>query len=115
MENLDWLDERLAVDRYIPDDGFTARVVSRLPERRSMAVIVRRRILFVSVFLAVCLGAVQVVPLVLTVERFLALHSPIEAFVRLAAFAEQPFVLVCAAAGIIALSFASIPLLRRWA
>jgi hypothetical protein len=115
MEDHDWLDQRMAVDAYVPDDGFTARVIERLPAKRPRAVVLRQRILAASVFLAVCLMALHVVPLVYNLEQFTAHHSPLEMFARVATFILQPVVQVRAAIAIVVLAFASIPLLRRWA
>lgn len=109
MDDQDWLDAQLVVDRYIPDDGFTGRVVGRLPKRGATAGALRQRILFVSAFLAMCLVAVQIVPLFRSIEFFVSRHSPMESLVRLAVWAEQPIVVACAAGGMIALAVAAIP------
>src|SRR5580692_8037726 len=60
----DWLDERLAGGSYIPDNGFTVQVTSRLPKRHSNAVrVLRRRILFLSAFVAFAILVVQIIAL----------------------------------------------------
>ena len=45
----DWLDARLQEDQYLPDDGFTARVMQRLPA--SSPLDERRRLLLFTPFL----------------------------------------------------------------
>ncbi len=70
MEDHDWLDQRLASsEKYVADDGFAAKVAERLPQRRARAAVLRGWILFASIFAAVCLGALQIVPLVRDFER----------------------------------------------
>jgi hypothetical protein len=114
MDDKDWLDQRLEAGTYIPDDGFTARVVTRLPKRESRAVIVRRQILFLSTFLAVCLGAVQVIPLVRQMEALAGQYSLGHLVDLGTAYLHQPLGLAIAAGIAIAASLALVPLLRRW-
>jgi len=115
MQNQDWLDERIAVQNYIPDDGFTARVVSRLPQARADAVaILRSRILFLSAFLAFCLLLVQIIPLAQGLQHLASRYSPADFIGQLAALVQQPAVLYGGAGCVILLGFASIPFLRRW-
>jgi hypothetical protein len=115
MEDQDWLDRRLTADNYIPDEGFTARVMERLPVKQPQAVVLRQRILAASAFVAACLIALQIVPLFHTFEH-LAAHHPITGlFLGLATLIQQPLILVAAAAGMTFVAVASIPLLRRWA
>jgi hypothetical protein len=115
MEDHDWLDQRLAADNYLPDEGFTARVMERLPAKRTRPMRTREGILAVAAFAAICLAAVQVVPLFQNIQQF-ATHHPIQEMVLgLAGFLQQPMVLAGAGLGMTLLTVASIPLLRRWA
>jgi hypothetical protein len=115
MEDKDWLDRRLAADNYIPDEGFTARVVERLPAERASSFAARRCILAVAAFVAVCLAAAQVIPLFRALQQFVAHHSVAETLTGFISLTHQPFVLMGVGAGMTVLAFASIPLLRRWA
>ncbi len=115
MDNHDWLDERLAADSYIPDDGFTARVVRRLPARSTRAEVQRRRILMISAFVAFCLVAVQLVPLFDSARQFLIHHSPVDLLGEMIELAQRPAVVLRAAAAMAVLALVSIPFLRRWA
>ena len=115
-EDRDWLDDRIAVGNYIPDDGFTARVVSRLPKVRSSAAeALRWRILFISALLAGGLLVAQMISLAHGVTYLISRDSLAGVLGQLALFLEQPRVLYGGAAGIVILGFASIPFLRRWA
>ena len=115
-QDRDWLDERIAVQNYIPDDGFTAGVVNRVAKTRADAAgIVRRRILFLTTFLAACLLVVQMVPLADGVSHLASRYSPLEAMKELAALLHQPGVVFGGAGCVILLGIASIPFLRRWA
>ena len=114
MEDQDWLDRRLAVDKYIPDEGFTARVIDRLPAQQSRSLVMRCRILAAAAFLAVCLVAVQIGPLFHSIRQLMADHSVAEIFGLVATIAQRPVFLFSVAAGMTILAVASIPLLRRW-
>ena len=114
-EDRDWLDQRMALNNYIPDDGFTARVVGRLPKARAHAMAApRRRILFVSAFLAFCLVLVQIVPLVRGIDQLASHFSLAWPLAHFLGLVRQPAVLLAAAGGVIVLGFASVPFLRRW-
>jgi hypothetical protein len=115
-EDRDWLEDRMAMNNYIPDDGFTARVVERLPKTRSQPMAsLRWRILFVSAFLAFCLIVVQIVPLVSGLDQlgwhysFAPSLGPV-----LGSWVRQPTVILGGAGCVVLLAFASIPFLRRW-
>ena len=111
----DWLDQRMAVQDYIPDNGFTAGVVARLPKTRSDAAgILRRRILFLSTLLAAGLLIVQMVPLAQGVGHLASRYSPMQAVEQFAILMRQPGVIYGSAGCIILLGFASIPFFRRW-
>jgi hypothetical protein len=115
-EDRDWLDERIAATNYIPDDGFTAKVVGRLPKTRSNAAeLFRWRILFVTTFLALCLFAVQMVSVAQGVNQWITRDSLVKTVGQVAAFVQQPGVIYSAAGCVMLLGFASIPFLRRWA
>lgn len=112
----DWLDERLAAQDYLPDDGFTGRVVGLLPKMRARAAeLLRWRILFISALLSTCLLAVQIMPLARGINQMFLQYSPMETVGQLSRLLQQPDVIFGGAAGIVILGFASIPLLRRWA
>lgn len=115
MEDQDWLDQRLAADNYIPDEGFTTRVVGGLGVERASSLAARRRILAVAAFVAICLAAAQIVPLFRALQQFVLHHSIAETLTGLIGLTHQPFVLVGLGTGLTVLAFASIPLLRRWA
>jgi hypothetical protein len=115
MEDQDWLDRRLAAGHYVPDEGFTSRVVERLPDRRTRPVMARQWILAATAFLAICLAAAQIVPLFRDMQQFAAHHPVANQLLAIVDFAERPFVLFGIAASLTALAFASIPFLRRWA
>jgi hypothetical protein len=68
MEDRDWLDQRLASATYVPDDGFTARVVGRLAAEQAQTMKVRSVILAVAALLALALMLVQAVALARSVR-----------------------------------------------
>jgi len=103
------------MNNYIPDDGFTARVVDRLPRSRAGAAeVLRWRILLVSAFLAFCLVIVQIVPLARDLDQLASAYSPGETFRHLLGLIRQPAVMLGGAVCVIVAGFASIPFLRRW-
>ncbi len=115
MDDQDWLEQRLAIDKYIPDDGFTAGVIDRLPAPQARPMVARRLILVASAFTAVCLAAVLIMPLFHTIQEFTARRPVAGIFLGLTSLIQKPAFLISAAVGMTALAFASIPLLRRWA
>jgi hypothetical protein len=115
-DDRDWLDERLAVENYIQDDGFTGRVISRLPNMRSSAVaLLRWRILFISALLSTGLLALQIGPLTRSLTQLFFHYSPMDGLELLSRILQQPNVIYGGAGCVILLGFASIPFLRRWA
>ncbi|MEI9999479.1 MAG: hypothetical protein WDO13_10085 [Verrucomicrobiota bacterium] len=116
MEDHDWLDQRLASsEKYVADDGFAAKVAERLPQRRARAAVLRGWILFASIFAAVCLGALQIVPLVRDFERLALGKVPADALVYTADLLHNPEALSAVAVAAVVLALAAIPILRRWA
>ncbi len=115
----DWLDERLAEMPYLPDGGFTERVVSHLPQSiRTDAGRVRRRILTIATGSALALGlvlAVRDVPSLVHTMTPLANAAPFtHAAGYLVEWARQPMFFYGGAAAITLSSFAILPFLRRW-
>ncbi len=115
MDDKDWLDERLASGVYIPDDGFTGRVVNRLPKIYSREAKLRLRILFTAALLAVCLAALQIVPLVREIEMVGGQYSLAQMMNSGLSYLQKPTFVLGVAATILVSTLASIPLLRRWA
>jgi hypothetical protein len=110
----DWLDQRLAAKDYLPDDGFTAQVMERLPQKQpASAGQLRWRILSLSVALAFGVFVLQVLPLFREINPLAARFFSPEGLAHLVALCEQPTVLYSAAAGIVLLGFATIPILNR--
>jgi hypothetical protein len=117
----DWLDARLQEDQYLPDQGFTARVMDRLPA--SPVLDPRRRLLFLAPFLLLACVTVWVQTLSTRPElvafarnfRSLLRHADfLQVFSTLAYLLEQPTVLFgCLGAGILA-AYLGSPTLRRW-
>ena len=104
---------------YIPDDGFTARVVEQLPESRLNEVgRLRKGILVLSgVFaagLATGLLAMQIGPFRQSVDIVFSRSAMIAAMNHLALVLEQPAVVYGVSGGLVILGFAAIPFLRRW-
>jgi len=65
MPNQDWLEKRLSGANYIPDDGFTARVASKLPQRVPRAVdVLRRRVLMIAISIAFALLVILLIPVI---------------------------------------------------
>jgi hypothetical protein len=114
----DWLDERLAVNSYLPDEGFTAQVIGRLPETRPKVALLRSRILFLTMVFAFGLAtgmAIMKIGSLLQAFNRLATHGPLpEILTQIARLAQHPGVIYGGAAAIILLGFVSIPWLRRW-
>ena len=114
-QDLDWLDERLAAESYIPDHGFTARLMDSLPKRTTRAIKRRTLILFASGFAAVCLMAVQIIPLLQAVIQLVSGGTVDNVMEVVAMRLRQPAFLFECGAAVGLLSLASIPFLRRWA
>jgi hypothetical protein len=117
MENQDrdWLDERLTMSNYIPDDGFTARVVSRLPESRPQkARSFRSFILLLSGLVAAVLALVQIVPVFRNLNHVALRYLTGDSLGHVASFVQQPVYLYSAAGCMGLLAIVSIPFLRRW-
>ena len=110
----DWLDQHLAASPYIPDDGFTARVITHLPKKAAPAISLRQRILFLSAFLSTCLVAVLIGPLVSLISESTSRAAQAGTVDHVIGLAQQPMVLYCVAGGLLVASVASIPFLRRW-
>jgi hypothetical protein len=112
----DWLDQRLAVkDTYIPDEGFTARVMGHVPKKQpATAGRIRWRVLSISVAIAFCLFVLQIVPLLQNLNPLLTHYTSPDALNDLIMLCQSPAVLFSIAGSVILLGFAAIPLLRRW-
>jgi hypothetical protein len=114
-QDRDWLDERIAVSNYIPDDGFTARVVRSLPKPSAEPALSQRTmILMVSTLLAMALIVLQVGPLIQSINHFVAHTIRGESVVQIAKWIQEPAVLFSGACGLTLLGVAAIPFLRRW-
>lgn len=113
MDDRDWLDRRLQAGAYLPDDGFTARVLERLPAPRR-ALVLRRRILAVAALVAGGLALVLVLPLVHSIQQALAGHSLNGIAAVVATCARQVPFQVGAVAVTIILALASLSAARRW-
>jgi hypothetical protein len=114
VDNNDWLDERLAVKAYLPDDGFTARVLERLPQTQPLAVVERRRILAVSSALAALLFVAQTFAMLRGGGPAIGhLLSP-EFASEVAALSRQPIVFAGISGGMALLGLSVVPFLRRW-
>jgi hypothetical protein len=118
MENRDndWLDDRLASAAYLPDDGFTVRVITQLPKPKgSYALGIRGYILLVSSVICLALVAILIGPLVTTLNEMASHYSPLAEMGRLVGLLRQPAALY-AAEGISAIgTLIALPFLRRWA
>jgi hypothetical protein len=118
-QDTDWLDDKLGVNNYIPDDGFSARVVDQLPQAwLSNAESMRRGILILCGFFAagVAVGmlAMQIGPLKQAVSVLLSRSSMMAALNHFMLMMHEPVVLYSVSGGLFILAFAAIPLLRRW-
>ena len=109
----DWLDRRLAAESYLPDDGFTSRVVDRLPKAPHRTFSFRRRILMCSWLLAFCLFLVLFVSALQTTQHVLASLSTASVLTRFAGELRQPYVLLCAATGAALLGLGTLRFLER--
>ncbi len=69
MDDHDWLDQRLASGGYVPDDGFTARVLDRASAKRARSLHLRRVILMCAAVLAGALVLVQSVALARSIQQ----------------------------------------------
>jgi hypothetical protein len=112
----DWLDDHLAADNYLVDDGFTARVITQLPTALPhRAASLRGRILFISAVLSLGVALLLIVPLAGTVgTSFYQLSRDIST-AHLVSLFRQPAVLSSVAGCILLVTVASIPFVRRWA
>jgi len=118
-QDTDWLDDKLGVNNYIPDDGFSARVVDQLPQAwLSNAESMRRGILILCGFFAagVAVGmlAMQIGPLKQAVSFLLSRSSMMAALNHFMLMMHEPVVLYSVSGGLFIVAFAAIPLLRRW-
>jgi hypothetical protein len=118
VEQNDWLDRKLAMkEQYIPDDGFTAHVIGRLPKKRTSAIAqVRRVVLGVTGVIAFALFVVLLVPTIPLVRELptaLARYVSPTFWNHVSALLMQPAVMFGISAVIVALCFACLPLLRR--
>ena len=111
----DWLDQRLASENYLPDDGFTARVVAQLPQKRKAALPVRGWILGGSGLLAFCLFVLQVFPLIRSLAAFSPTARITIAPAQLESFLQQPALLLGAMVCAILLTVGALSVLRRLA
>ena len=118
-EDRDWLDDRLALNNYVVDDGFTAAVVDRLPKSLPGTVrAFRWRILFASTCLATCVAFALVLSEIGTLiqgfQKLPSLYAQAEGMTRIGALLQQPTFLYGGAGCIVLLGFVAIPFLRRW-
>jgi hypothetical protein len=115
-QDQDWLDDHLAADNYIADDGFTARVITQLPKALpNRAASLRGRILFISAVFSLGLALLLIVPLAGTVGSSFNQLSRDISIPHLVSLFRQPAVLYGGAGCILLLTLASIPFVRRWA
>ena len=114
MDDRDWLDRRLAAGTYVPDDGFTARVVGRLSVNRAREITRRRQILAIAAILATALILVQIIPLAHALQQLVAGQSIPGLIGAIGANMHGYLLPVSAAVAMTALALGSISLLRRW-
>ena len=111
----DWLDSRLAAESYLPDQGFTARVVSSLPHKPRTVVSLRVVILCGTGLLAFWLFLWQLPPVLQSVGHSLGGRYSVGINLGLlSAELQQPMVLFSLAGILLTVGVGSIPFLRRW-
>jgi hypothetical protein len=115
LQEKDWLDQRLAATAYLPDDGFTVRVVEKLPHRPRRAFSRRTFILFVATFAAICLVASQLIPLFQAAVGLVAEGSLDHLVAVIGKSLQQPAVLLGCGGGMALLTLGAYPLLKRLA
>jgi hypothetical protein len=115
LQDKDWLDERLAASAYLPDDGFTARVVEGLPQRPRRAFNRRTLILFVAVFTSICLIASQSIPLFQMVVGLVAGGSLDHLVGLIGKSLHQPIFLAGCGGAMALLTLSAYPFLKRLA
>jgi hypothetical protein len=114
MDDRDWLDQRLASGTYLPDDGFTARVVGQLADTRARDLVRRQRILAVASVLALALVIVQIVPLIHDIQVLVAGMS-LQGLVATVGTHAHDWIFQAGAAGVMTLvALGSVALVRRW-
>jgi hypothetical protein len=100
LQDKDWLDERLAASAYLPDDGFTARVVEGLPQRPRTSI---------------CLIASQSIPLFQMVVGLVAGGSLDHLVGLIGKSLHQPIFLAGCGGAMALLTLSAYPFLKRLA
>jgi hypothetical protein len=117
MENRDkdWLDDRLVSAAYLPDDGFTVRVIAQLPKaNRAYALGIRGYILLISSVICLALVAILIGPLVATLLQVASHYSATEETGRFVGLLRQPLAVYGAEAVSVVGTIIALPFLRRW-
>lgn len=117
-QDRDWLDDRLAAGNYIPDDGFTSKVLAELPGNARKIEAQRRWILAgafaVAAGVAISMTIADAGNWALAFSRLLSGIFQAGNVAHFTALLEQPTGLLGLAAVAATLTAASIPFLRRW-
>ena len=122
----DWLDSRLAEDAYLPDEGFTARVMQQLPSQPLLDE--RRRFLLFAPFIVIACalfgmgslnalwrGQAELFRLGSQLRpAFRHSVSYLDSFSALAYWLEQPAVWLGCIGSFLLIAYLGSPSLRRW-
>jgi hypothetical protein len=114
-EEHDWLDARLSARDYIPDAGFTAAVMGRVPKRSAAAVATTRNvILLFAGLISLVLLTIQASSLAAHINRLNSIPVSGATLLHFLQLIQQPLALPILSLSLVVLTLSAMPLLRRW-